>query len=344
MTTQQHAQQQDQHLPNDAPEQPAPDGQPGSHVPLATSPAAQPAQHAVGAVPPQLALGAVLHGTCGWSDASLVKCGRFYPASIKAGSSSEEKLRHYSRAFANVEVDTSTYAIPSPHVTQRWAQAAAPGFLFHVKAFGLFCSQGCQVSALPAEAKALLQPAQAVSPQAYLRLSAMPEGVEAACWRRFHAALEPLYQAGKLGLVVFLFHLSFQPSQQNLQYILRCRAQLDPRFRMAAEVRCRRWFTDPAWRQQLCEALSMQGITLISADELGHETAQRDREQTGLPPGEVRQVLPIALEVTTPGCHYVRIHRRYGTVERLLPEEEIQAWAARLEQLAPQLQGPIYFL
>lgn len=30
----------------------------------------------------------------------------------------------------------------------------------------------------------------------------------------------------------------------------------------------------------------MQGITLVSADELAHETAQRDREQTGLPPGE----------------------------------------------------------
>lgn len=27
------------------------------------------------------------------------------------------------------------------------------------------------------------------------------------------------------------------------QYILRCREQLDPRFRMAAEVRCRSWFT-----------------------------------------------------------------------------------------------------
>lgn len=34
------------------------------------------------------------------------------------------------------------------------------------------------------------------------------------------------------------------------------------------------------------------------------------------PPGELRQVLPIALEVTTPGCHYVRIHRRFGTTER----------------------------
>lgn len=38
----------------------------------------------------------VVHGTCGWSDASLVRCGRFYPASMRASASSEEKLRHYS--------------------------------------------------------------------------------------------------------------------------------------------------------------------------------------------------------------------------------------------------------
>lgn len=39
----------------------------------------------------------LVHGTCGWSDASLVRCGRFYPSSMRARASSEEKLRHYSR-------------------------------------------------------------------------------------------------------------------------------------------------------------------------------------------------------------------------------------------------------
>jgi hypothetical protein len=128
---------------------------------------------------------AVIHGTCGWSSTP-------FPARGAA-----DKLRHYSRHFGCVEVDTSTYAIPRPDVTQRcglrvhasgaqaasrlglcpadephaqggaaaahpalcsrcrcaaarrrrrWAQAAAEGFQFHVKAFGLFCAQGCQVS------------------------------------------------------------------------------------------------------------------------------------------------------------------------------------------------------
>jgi len=61
--------------------------------------------------------------------------------------------------------------------------------------------------------------------------------------------------------------------------------------------------------------------------------------------GTVRQVLPIALEVTTPSLHYVRVHRRHGTTNRLLPQAEIDAWAMRIVQhLAPRLQGPIYFL
>lgn len=45
------------------------------------------------------------------------------------------------------------------------------------------------------------------------------------------------------------------------------------------------WLTDPAWRVRLREALAAHGISLVSADELAHETEQKDREQTGLPPG-----------------------------------------------------------
>ena len=44
---------------------------------------------------------------------------RFYPASLPAG----ERLTHYSRAgvFSCVELDSSTYAIPSPRQMRGWA-------------------------------------------------------------------------------------------------------------------------------------------------------------------------------------------------------------------------------
>lgn len=73
-----------------------------------------------------------------------------------------------------------------------------------------------------------------------------------------------------------------------------------------------------AWTSAAC-------IVLIAADELEHETAQRDREQRGLLPGHARRVLPIALAVTNPAAGlYVRLHRRHGTADRFLAEEEIQ--------------------
>ncbi|MCO5579423.1 hypothetical protein L7F22_033278 [Adiantum nelumboides] len=78
----------------------------------------------------------VLMGTCGWSDQTLLKCGRFYPASVR---SAEDRLRHYSTHFPCVEVDTSTYAIPSIVSVKAWLRCVPKGFLFHFKAFGFLC-------------------------------------------------------------------------------------------------------------------------------------------------------------------------------------------------------------
>lgn len=80
-------------------------------------------------------VGKVLQGTCGWSDSSIVKCGRFYPASVKT---TEDRLLHYSRFFPCVECDTSNYAIPSPVVVEKWLKCVPVGFKFHFKAFGFF--------------------------------------------------------------------------------------------------------------------------------------------------------------------------------------------------------------
>ena len=60
----------------------------------------------------------VFQGTCGWSDVSLSRSGKFFPPRT---SSSLDKLRFLSRegGFGCVEVNTSTYSIPQVfrHVT-----------------------------------------------------------------------------------------------------------------------------------------------------------------------------------------------------------------------------------
>lgn len=76
----------------------------------------------------------------------LCRCGRFYPSNVKTA---EDRLATYSRHFPCVEVDSSCYAIPKPSTTAKWTQHTPPGFKFHFKAFGFFCSRSAPANALP---------------------------------------------------------------------------------------------------------------------------------------------------------------------------------------------------
>ena len=77
-----------------------------------------------------------LQGTCGWTSPTL-QSGRFYPGNI-SGTAPAGRPCFYSRAggFGVVEVDTSTYAIPSPTSVQKWAAATPRDFQFHSKRLG----------------------------------------------------------------------------------------------------------------------------------------------------------------------------------------------------------------
>jgi uncharacterized protein YecE (DUF72 family) len=277
----------------------------------------------------------LVQGTCGWQDQQ-------YPSGVAKDATG--RLQYYSRQLPSVEVNASTYTILNPSTTAAWAKAVPPGFIFHFKAFGLFCSKGSPFGNLPGLVREMLPPGR-YSSNSYIPMSELPPAAVDTAWSLFLASLEPVYQAGKLGVVTFQFHLSYTPSESALSYILECRRRLDSRFQMAVEFRCRRWFKEDKWRVKTHAALSAQGIAWVSADELEHETFQKDKEQTGLAPDQKKVVLPIAVEVTTPDFFYVRIHRRSGKEERRLREEEIAAWRSRIDKVVEaKLAGPIYFL
>ena len=180
----------------------------------------------------------VLHGLCGWTDESLAKSS-FFPAGCK---DSLDRLRHVSRIMP-WEVDTSTYAIPTKENTKKWADVTPPGFTFHVKAFGIFCHTNVPVNSLPRAIRELpcMQPHAGV---ARVGLEALPAAAVDALWRSFHASLEPLAAAGKLGLVIFQFQSSFAPSPTNRALIAACRDRLDAQLLMAVEFRNRAWFDE----------------------------------------------------------------------------------------------------
>ena len=285
----------------------------------------------------------VLHGTCGWTDESLAKSG-WFPA---ACTSSLDRLRHFSRHFPCVEVDTSTYAIPAPEVTSKWAEATPANFIFHVKAFGIFCGAAVNSNALPRATREL--PCMAAASGQKVSFKELPSVARDDLWERFHAALAPLRRAGKCGLIVFQFHNSFPPSPTNREIVEGCRRRLDPLLQMAVEFRNRTWFEDanlPTTLEWLRTMGGDGGVTLIAADDLAHEMFTPDRLQQPLPVGELPEHLPIAFHVTSPKAVYVRIHRRQGK-HRLLSEAEQRDWIARLrpsDLLSQGLRGPVYFM
>lgn len=172
--------------------------------------------------------------------------------------------------------------------------------------------------------------ARAAAPNARLSLNDLSPAVLDKLWDAQNAALLPAYEAGKLGLVIFQFHLSFGPSEENLMHVQWCRQRLDQKYSMGVEFRNRSCGKDARMLSYLRQA----GIVLVAADELLHETLQRDRAQTGLPVGATRQMMPLLLQVTAPELGmYVRVHRRAGK-QRLLAAAEQQAWAQRLHALS----------
>ena len=281
--------------------------------------------------------GKLLQGTCGW--ASPHQALSIYGGKVRG---SEERLRIYSRkAFAALEIDTTTYAIPNPERTRLWAGLTPPGFTFLVKAFGAFCGS-VDVGNLPKSTRAVLGVDRADGKR--VNYSDLCEAAREDLWTRFHAALEPLRDAGKLGCVVFQFHLSsFGPNRTNRTHVEHLRSRLSPRIRMAVEFRDRAWIQGDEARRTV-EWCRANDFALVGADELHHETMQPDRAQTGLRPGEVKRCMPTLLAATCEWGSVVRVHRRHGTRERLLEDDEIRAWGRRIREVAPRLRGPIWCL
>lgn len=287
-----------------------------------------------------------IQGTCGWSDQSLVSCGRFYPKGIR---SSTEKLHFYSRSnvFGCVEVDSSSYHIPTAVTVSKWLESTPAHFKFHFKAFGFLVHGGGKISSLPQHIRSMIDVKSSAN-NSYLSISKISEQCSTAIWQDFNSALLPARTAGKLGVVVFQFQLNIIPTESARNYIEYCAKNLDPTYPMGVEFRNRKWFEGENAVANLQSWLGgLRGpnmVTLISCDDLEHELYQRDSEQCGLTPGRELVHLPIHFS-SNPFCNflYVRVHRRFGT-NRVLADWEIDAWRQRIMDVAEKSNCTIYFL
>lgn len=261
-------------------------------------------------------------GTCSWADRSMVEA--WYPEDCR---SPEDLLRHYSRHFDVVEVNSTFYALPQAGMAEGWAERTPENFTFHVKAFGVMTGHSVPPDRLPDE----LREEYDYELTRYGNVKNPPPQMIRRCFALFCRALRPLQRARKLGLILFQFPPYFTARhrgelRRNLRWIDRS-AEVMQGYDLAVEFRHRSWYRDDVMRAVL-PFLRERQLSLVAADE----------PQVG-----DRSIPPVVLRSGPYG--YFRLHGRNETnwnrrtssaAERfryLYSEEELREWVEPIREL-----------
>src|SRR5215471_13142279 len=189
-------------------------------------------------------------GTCSWADDALVK--HWYPRGVTA----RERLGWYANHFSTVEVDSTYYRVPDVEMVRGWAERTPPGFVIHVKAFGLMTRHPVKLEQVPPD----LREGMPVDDRG--RVDRPPRELRARVFREFLDALEPLRAAGKLGGILFQLppYVVWKPS--SLDYLEWAHDQLGGDV-MLAEFRHRSWLAEDA-RAEVLRWLEQRGMAYVT--------------------------------------------------------------------------------
>jgi uncharacterized protein YecE (DUF72 family) len=266
-------------------------------------------------------MGVVKVGATTWAERSLIASG-WYPPHIK---SAEARLRYYASQFPIVENDSAYWAIPDRDTVSRWAERTPPDFTMNVKANALLTGHYTDPRRLPKALRVALPPS--LSDKRHLYPRDLPKAMLAEVAWTFRDALRPLYDSGKLGLVLFQFPVWFPISAANQRQIRDIRNFFSP-YSVAIEFRNSTWMSEEN-RGETLGLLHEQGLTYTCVDE---------------PQGFVSSVPPLA--VATAELALVRLHGRNlarwqgstgSAAERFeysYAEGELRQWVPKIQSLA----------
>lgn len=261
-------------------------------------------------------------GTCSWADKTMIRA--WYPPEAR---SAESRLRHYASRFDTVEVDATFYGLPSSDNSRLWVARTPPSFTFHVKAYGLMTGHSVPESRLPQSLKGY---DYRVSRYGNVRDPA--PNMLRETFQLFREGIDPLRQAGKLGVILLQFPPYFtaktpKAMQRNMSYIRACRNHLDG-YEVVVEFRHRSWLA-PGIRDEVLGFLEALELGYVSVD------APRLDDDTVVPP----------VAAATSQIGYVRFHGRNGetwnakvssAAERfkyLYSREDLSEWIDRVRHL-----------
>jgi uncharacterized protein YecE (DUF72 family) len=263
-------------------------------------------------------MGEIKVGTASWTDKTLLESG-WYPATA---NTPEKRLGYYARHFPLVEVDATYYAPPNEQTASLWAARTPDGFTFNIKAFSLLTGHPTKVSALPKD----LRPE---TDKANVYPKDVPAQTYEDVWSRFLSALDPLVEAGKLGLLLFQFPPWFTIRRSNKQTLLEVAARCRP-LRVCVEFRHASWFEGDNQAETL-EFLREHDLPYVVVD---------------MPQGHKSSIPPV-VEATS-DLAVVRFHGHsdkwtskniYEKFGYRYSEQELADWAPRLTALAEKTQS-----
>jgi uncharacterized protein YecE (DUF72 family) len=265
--------------------------------------------------------GRIRVGTCSWADESLVKY--WYPKGVRSG---EERLRHYAEHFDTVEANSTYYRLPEEDLVAKWAERVPDDFVMHVKAFGMMTRHPVKADVLPPD----LREGAPVDDKG--RIDRPPRELRAEVFARFHAALEPLRAAGKLGGILLQFPSYIVHKPYSFEYLEWAKEQLRGDH-MLVEFRHRSWMEEEN-RAGVLSFLEELGATYVIVDA---------------PKTEAKNLVPTVVALTSP-TGYIRMHGRNAktwnirgrsAAERfdyLYSDEELREWVDPVVKLAEEAE------
>lgn len=199
-------------------------------------------------------------GTSGWTDETLLKCGRFYPSEA---TSAEARLRYYASRFSMVEVDSTYYAMPSRRNSALWAQRTPDQFSFGIKAFAALTGHTVLRKNMPHEFLSKLP--KTVRMQGKIFEDNLSESLLDDLAYRFIDGLQPLRAVGKLGWILLQFPPWFAVSRENARRVVQSARRLTGAAPVAIEFRHQSWASDENLSKTVM-FLHNQGLSMVCVD------------------------------------------------------------------------------
>jgi uncharacterized protein YecE (DUF72 family) len=261
-------------------------------------------------------MGEIKVGTASWTDKTLLASG-WYPAEADSAAA---RLAYYASQFPLVEVDATYYSPPAESTAQLWASRTPAGFTFNVKAFSLLTGH-------PTRPSAIYKDLRPETDKKNLYPDDLPAQSYEEVWTRFLSALEPLAEAGKLGVILFQFPPWFTIRRSNKQFLLEVARRCAP-LRAAMELRHASWF-DGDNQQETLDFLRKHDLPYVCVD---------------MPQGH-RSSIPPVLAATAGDVGLVRFHGHsdkwtskdiYEKFGYRYSKAELVEWVPKLRELADE--------